>query len=377
MDVQTILITNRNLKRKRNKCNQLFGENLNTSPDNPNDVKIRMAIGSANAMFKRIPRRQDRFRSIYKVNKTPYHFELVNEGEEADKLQEQLGQYDNGKPWMLFVHGNNQTFAKNIMKMRKIQHKYDVNMIAFSWPARSYEDKLLLKIVSAILTAAVTKNIVLGFKLVGKALERKIKQYKDAQQKATLSVESFNQAFQLLQSEFLNPLKTAHPDTHVSFLVHSLGHKVLKEAVEANNGLSDFEFDKILLHQADEDITDHPEWIKQLQVAKHENIMVSRNRKDAVLFLSDMLNHVVPDNGQVTLKTFKEVVARALDLYYGDGDDENLSTRIGNRTDIDANYENLQHIEFNSEGKTHDVAWNDSTDEDLIEKIRSILRGTL
>ena len=189
MGLQTILVTNRNLKRKRNKCNQLFGESLNTSPDNPNEVNISLAIGTTKPMLKKISRRQDRFRPLYKVNKQPYCFELIQEGEEAARLQEQVEMYDNGKPWIFFVHGNNQTFAKNIIKMRKIQHKYDANMIAFSWPSRSYEDKLMLKIVTSILAAVVTKKVTIGFKMFGKALEAKIRQYKDARAKATQSVD--------------------------------------------------------------------------------------------------------------------------------------------------------------------------------------------
>lgn len=135
MGLQTILISNRKLKRKRNKCNELFGEDLNRSNNNGStEVSLTMAIGTANEMFQKVRRRRRRgngFRTIHKPNKTPYCFNLVPEGEEPIALQHQLDSYDNGKPWLFFVHGNNQTFAKNIMKMRKIQHQYDANMIAF------------------------------------------------------------------------------------------------------------------------------------------------------------------------------------------------------------------------------------------------------
>lgn len=159
-------------------------------------------------------------------------------------------------------------------------------------------------------------------------------------------------------------------------LVHSLGHKILKESIINNAGFSDFEFNQILLHQADETVTNHPVWVKQCQVAQDENITITRNGKDAVLFLSDMLHNVVPNSGRITLKVFREVVARAGDRFLGDRIDENLSTRIGNREDIDANYGNIQSLDFNGQGMTHDVAWNDATNDEIIDKIRTILIGT-
>lgn len=378
MNLQTILISNRKLKRKRNKCNELFGEELNSSNNDPTDINLTMAIGTANEMFQKVRRRRRRgngFRTLYKTNKTPYCFNLVPEGEEPIALQQQLDNYDNGKPWLFFVHGNNQTFAKNIMKMRTIQHQYDANIIAFSWPSRSFDDKLLLNFAKAIIYTAITRNYLGGFKKLGTSLERKVQQYKEARTKATQSVDSFGQAFQLLQQHFLNPLKATHPNSHTSMLVHSLGHKIIREAIVADTGLSDFEFNQILLHQADESVIDHPVWVKQCQVAQDENITITRNGKDAVLFLSDMLHNVVPDNGKVTLKVFREVVARAADLFLGDGIDENLSTRIGNRKDIDAHYGNIQSLDFNGQGLTHDVAWNDSTDDEIIEKVKNILIG--
>lgn len=369
MSVQTLVITNRCVKRARNKGNSLFGEEFNK------DQVFRIASADALPLFvmKKVKHPGGRgFRYRKGVTKKPYSLNLLEKDQEQAYLQNMLSQYDNGKPWLFFIHGNNQTFAKNLIKSRKIQDKYDVNMLIFSWPSRSFDDNMELYFLRALIQAIFKKGWS-SLMSVKKGIEKKIQQYKTASTYAGLAVDSFIPAFSFIRDHFLIPAKAQHPDISSHLLVHSLGHKILKLASQRGE-LTGIQFDKVLLHHADELNLGHREWVKELAISTTDNTNIVINQKDATLFLSDMLQNVAPESGKINLKVAKALARYAKCLYREGYIDDIHRTRIGNHLDDgDSPVVILDVSGREGIGTTHESAWSEDTGDDTINEIRQLL----
>lgn len=367
MSYQTLVISCRNIKNESNKGNTLFGDK--PGPENTFRIATAQAMPLwAKKKVKHPGGKGYRYQKGY--NKKPYSLTLVDKNQEQSTL-EHIVQNPNGKPWLFFLHGNNQTFKKNMMKSRRIQEKYDVNMVVFSWPSRSYDDKLNMFIFGALLLAVIKKGgSVLALK---KGLERKIKQYREASKMAETSVGSFLSSFQFLRDHLFTPIKNHSPDTNCNMLVHSLGHKILRLAVESQE-LNGFEFDNMLLHHADTKVEGHRDWLTQLQIAAPANTHIAVNQQDATLFLSDMQQNILPESGKVSLKAAKQL-ASYFNYFRKQAYLDNIHrTRLGNHLDDGQSPVPIIDVTGREEiGKTHSSAWDEDITDELFAEYKAII----
>ena len=162
----------------------------------------------------------------------------------------------NQRDCVLFIHGFNQTLGKNLRKCWELEHTYDVDVVAFSWPSNPG-----------------------GFK---------IREYRRAQAAARISVMALDRALEKLALYLHDQLL---PDCGVSFnlLLHSLGDYLFEHFVcnPVFTGQTRI-FDNLILHQADVNHRDHYGWVNDLQYSKR--VLVTINENDKVLGWSDTIN---------------------------------------------------------------------------------------
>ena len=197
------------------------------------------------------------------------------------------------RPWVLFLHGNNQTTAKNIAKAVDIEKQHDVNVIAFSWPSQPYTGKQD-PVLNAIKKEAVKHmikalggtnivNMVLS-KAAGKA-EEFLRNYLQARMNAEKSPPDFSHALKVI-SDLL--LKQTGKKVKLSFMCHSLGNYLLQNTVQ--NGMPvPIRFKNIMLHQADVDALSHAKWVKKLY-PKKDRLYITANQYDYILMASNFVN---------------------------------------------------------------------------------------
>lgn len=367
MTVQTLIVSNRNVKRPRNKGITLFGDQVNKVDD------FRVASAEAMPLYvrKKVRHQGGRgFRFQRRYNQKPYSLTLLEKGQET--LGQFLGDNHNGKPWLFFVHGNNQTFKKNLMKSRVIQEKYDVNMVIFSWPSRSFDSNIEWYILKAILFAVLQKSGA-SIMSIKAGLEQQIRQYRNASTLAGQSVGAFIDCFDFLRDNLFTPLKTQHPDVPVNMLVHSLGHKILRLAVESQK-LGGFHFDNVLLHHADTPALGYQDWLSKLQVAQQENINIAVNQADATLFLSDMQQNLLPANGVITLKVAKQLGSYINYFRKQEYLDGIHRTRLGNHLDDGSSPFNIIDVTGRENvGSSHESAWEEDAVDALVAEYKAII----
>lgn len=348
MSLQTVFVTNRNINVGKASKKHLFGNKLTE------DRKIRFAeaVQDDKEVIKKYRVNNKITRTIKSIKKT-YKLSLVDLDNIDGYLQTVVDNCDNDRPWVFFLHGNNQTLSKNLVKSRQIQDEYDVNMVIFSWPSLSYDPKMVPKLLLGGLLAANPPTQLIGKWVVKKAFKDKVKQYKRARRCAEKTAHRFNQAFKVLRDGLFVPLKQQH-DPHTCLLVHSLGHYVLRESIARDaQALTAYEFNTCMLHQADEVDEGHQDWITPLSVVKNENTYVTRNKKDLVLLMSGVVNN--------------------------DLDVTEAFTRLGNRWDRDSEQGSpLKYIDFtglDDVGLSHGVAWDDGRSDEVDALCRPILTG--
>ncbi len=161
------------------------------------------------------------------------------------------------KPCCIFIHGFNQSLAKNLKKCEEIE-SYGVNVLAFSWPSNPGPQRWWWK----------------------------IKEYKAARQNARRSTVALERFFDILS----NYNNTNGGITQIkSMVVHSLGNYLLQSYVTGLGYENQMSFiSNILLHQADVDSHNHEKWVDNLAVDCR--VMATVNETDNTLDFSDILN---------------------------------------------------------------------------------------
>ena len=353
MPLQTVFVTNRNLNSGSAAKKHLFGNELDNTGSN-RTAQIHFA--NAQPFDKEIIRKRklsNKITRTYRSIKKTYQLELQTSDQRSGYLQNIVASSDNGRPWVFFIHGNNQTLSKNLVKSRQIQDEYQVNMVVFSWPSMSYDPKLIPNLVLAGLLSSNPSTAVLAKWVGKKAIKKKIKQYKIARKVAEKTAPHFIEAFNIVRDELLQPLQESHAP-HTCLLVHSLGHHVLRTVVDSANPIpANYEFNTCLLHQADEENEDHQDWIVRMPIAAEASTHVTRNKKDLVLLMSGIVNN--------------------------DFDFSKAMTRLGNRSNHDSEQGSpLNYIEFSGlddVGVGHGVAWDDGRSPEVDALCRPILTG--
>ena len=348
MPLQTVFVTNRNINIGKASKKHLFGNDL--SPDR----KVRFAVAEQDdkEVIKKYKVNNKITRTIKSIKKT-YKLSLVEPENVAAYLQSVVDSSNNNRPWVLFLHGNNQSLSKNLVKSRLIQEEYGVNMIIFSWPSFSYDPQTVPKLLIGGLLAVNPPTQAIGKWVLKKAFKDKIKQYKRARRCAEKTANRFNQAFVILRDQLLMPLQDKN-NPHTCFLVHSLGHYVLRQALSRDPmALTGYEFSTCMLHQADEIDKEHQSWIAPMSLAQDQNTHVTRNKRDIVLLTSGLVNN--------------------------DLDVSQAFSRLGNRWDRSSERGSpVKYLDFTGKsdvGLGHGVAWDEGRSAEVDALCRPILTG--
>lgn len=162
--------------------------------------------------------------------------------------------------WVLAVHGYHQSFEENLISSQKLQDRYDVEVINFSWPADPPGGPVDVEV------------------------------YRKSRKAAEQSMSALLVLIEMLSQSLNVSAKADANNRPASFtlLLHSLGNLILETLVRDPRFTSQTHFfDCVILHQADVDNKTHMEWIDELHPSR---IYVTINQFDKVLLGSDVLN---------------------------------------------------------------------------------------
>ena len=232
----------------------------------------------------------------YDTNQKKEKIKLFPKGQEnllfADVLSKLNTTAEMKRPWILFVHGFNQTIQKNISKARNLEarEKGKVNVIVFAWPSQPDPGKteMASRAIKKMLIKKLVKNNAASIALgsITKYITDYWKTYTLAKINAEQSTGALNSAFDVVQNEFIKHLPKKIP---ISLLVHSLGNFLMEKTVVANNIKPKFTY--IILHQADCDTTQHKQWVPII-TKNADNVFITANQYDSVLGASFIHNQV-------------------------------------------------------------------------------------
>jgi len=197
-----------------------------------------------------------------------------------------LSNEDKAKPWVFFVHGNNQSADKNIVKCIKLHDTHKVNVIAFSWPSKPALDFTNRALVAAL--KAFFKNpspTTIAKKIIKEFIDAKSDAYQQARQNAKDSVTQLKTAFEESFEKLFNHISGCKK----SLLVHSLGHLLYREFSSAHGPfIRQLEFSNAIFHQGDEEYAEKDTWINDGDMSYvSQKIFVTHNRRDGILLLSE------------------------------------------------------------------------------------------
>jgi hypothetical protein len=163
------------------------------------------------------------------------------------------------RPWIFYVHGFNQSFAQNLEVCRQLETKYNVDVLAFSWPSNP----------GGFVTS----------------------EYQRARQAARASSNALDRTLEKLGNYMKrrSPLDIRTCRLSINLLTHSLGCYLVENFIKDPIFSGETRiFDNVILHQADVDSRDHPDWVDRLVYGKR--LYITINEADVALKMSDMLS---------------------------------------------------------------------------------------
>jgi esterase/lipase superfamily enzyme len=177
-----------------------------------------------------------------------------------------VAEIDSGKlrrDWVFYIHGFNLSFKGNLEECRRIQAKYNVNVIAFSWPSNQ---------------GGFVRD-----------------EYRDARQAAKASSFAIDRTLEKLGgylAERADRLQT-EPDSpgcklSLNLLSYSLGSYLLESYIRQPIFSTETRiFDNVIFVQSDVDSKTHVDWIDRVD---SKRIYVTINERDYILKISDVIN---------------------------------------------------------------------------------------
>ena len=221
---------------------------------------------------------------------------LFPQGKEKDMFTDLVNKIDAAgpdhelrRPWVMFVHGFNQTIEKNIAKARNIEQWRKVNVIVFSWPSQPQPgktDKVMKVIKSKAISKFVRTNLTAA--AIG-ALTDFIEDYWRTYTLAKMNVESSADdmavAYRMVQNQLI---KKVRRKLTISLLTHSLGNYLNQNTVKAHGGIA-AKFQHIILHQADAASNEQKLWVPDI-ARSAQHVYVTINKYDSVLAVSTVYN---------------------------------------------------------------------------------------
>jgi len=205
-----------------------------------------------------------------------------------------------GRPWLMFLHGNNQDMRSNLVKCRKLKQIHDVNVIAFSWPSqphtfvqnakRAARDMLSPLDIKHIIEKSSPGPAAMGFSFFKELAKKKKQDYEEAKVRAIATAPKFVKALTLIKTNLIDKLAANGKTIDFSLLVHSLGNHVFENTQFPSNGSLNGLFTNVIMHQADVHSTGHSQWIAERMLGIGKNAYVTVNYYDWVLWLSSLAN---------------------------------------------------------------------------------------
>lgn len=221
---------------------------------------------------------------------------LFPQGQEKDMFTDLVDKIDAAgpdhelrRPWVMFVHGFNQTIEKNIKKARNIEKWRKVNVIVFSWPSQPHpgktdsvmkviKGKAISKFVHSNLTAA-TIGALTDF------IEDYWRTYTLAKMYAENSADDMAMAYRMVQKQLITKVRRK---LTISLVIHSLGNYLTQNTISAHGGIA-AKFQHITLHQADAASAEQRLWVPEV-ARSAQHVYVTINKFDSVLAVSNVYN---------------------------------------------------------------------------------------
>jgi esterase/lipase superfamily enzyme len=262
-----IVVSNRKVNPDRTD-EQLFGE----QPNQQSLDELRLAIATYDPDRRRWTLELQPEPNPIDPDNPPSRqlFNQVIQKIEAGELRED---------WVLYIHGFNQSFRESLQTSWELQQRYQVNILAFSWPS----------------------NPAAGFD---------VQEYRDARQAAQLSNYALDRTLEKLgnylaeRSDRLTrqryqlertvsddlPADTTSAQCRIrlSLMAHSLGNFLVESFIRTAifNGETRI-FENVILHQADVDSRTHVDWVDRIDSRR---VYVTLNERDNILKASDVVN---------------------------------------------------------------------------------------
>ncbi|MDH5445633.1 MAG: hypothetical protein OEY52_08760 [Gammaproteobacteria bacterium] len=293
-----VIITNRNINPGKTD-ETLFGNDM--SDDGLRVAEYKYEITKPENEFDWLV--TDDFDDTDPVEKwTATLYEKGKENDCFDKIIQtiQSGDVEANRPWMMFLHGNNQDMQSNLVKCRKLSKVHNVNVIAFSWPSQpntfvkdakeSALNSVTVDDLKNLMDGIVPDPATLGLKFLVNLIDEKREAYEEAKRRAKTTAPAFVESLSMVKKLFLDKLNAPNQAAPFNLLVHSLGNQVFQHSnFPADNSLNDM-FTNVIMHQADVQGDDHASWIHQRMTDVGQHGYVTINYYDWVLFLSNLAN---------------------------------------------------------------------------------------
>lgn len=357
MDCETLPVATHAKQKQGSDSRQLKPELSGSQPSTSQTTASQSSVTQPSKLqpsrsrVKRVSERWSKRLERYRQNLLPKaRLTLIPAQDQQDYIAS-ICQAQNGAPWLLFLHGNNQTFNDSVEVCRKLQRYYSVNIVLFSWPSRSYNPRSVPHVLASALMMAHPATRTIARLTAVKSLYDRHAQYRQARGLAQQTVPALAHALALLIPQLLSPANARGVACHL--LVHSLGHYLLQLLAEQNAFACDFKFQTAIFHQADLEIDVLPKLVASTDFLTMDSLYVTHNRRDYALFLSGLWNNQLRPN-------------RAY-------------SRLGNGLNAAQN-QPFKLIDFTGlagVGMNHGILWQDALNPDVKAHIYSILHARL
>lgn len=185
-----------------------------------------------------------------------------------------------GKNLLFFVHGFNNSFADVLERCEKFARQYDLEVVAFTWPAngggiRGVTDYLDDKRDAQASVVAFDRVLAFAHDMLRRAREEFLAELvQRVKEKFPDSAEK--------QRDMLARESEKHCPFNVSLLLHSMGNYLLERTLKSSALRGDLLiFDNIVMAAADVNNEGHAEWVEKLKF--RNRLYVTINEDDSAL----------------------------------------------------------------------------------------------
>ncbi len=241
-----LVITNRSIDKKFLKTgvgdDKSFGEKLN--PDGPNEIRLANATRKNEAWTLSLVMEPKNLTSENLPSRVQFQ-EVLRRCKE------------NNRNCLFYVHGFNKPFNETLEQAWKLQERYNLEVVLFSWPSNTG-----------------------GFP---------IQEYKNVKRVARTSTGAMDSSFEKLAQYVQMPFNRdalLSCNVTLNLMTYSMGNFLFQSYVEGS--LYDNEtrmFSNVIICQADCDNEGHENWVDKIQAGKRVYITINEN--DKILGWSD------------------------------------------------------------------------------------------